>query len=95
MPNSAKAPALSMIAGARPGLRLSRVYSVIAGARPGLRLSWLYGNARCQVRQVNHRRWRRYYDATFRAAAFPGRRERSLCLFLVAWEGHQADKKAK
>jgi len=31
----------------------------------------------------------------FRAAAFPGRRERSLCLFLVAWEGHQADKKAK
>jgi len=36
-----------------------------------------------------------YYYATFRAAAFPGRRERSLCLFLVAWEGHQADKKAK
>jgi len=37
-----------------------------------------------------------YYDyATFRAAAFPGRRERSLCLFLVACEGHQADKKAK
>jgi len=36
-----------------------------------------------------------YYNATFRAAAFPGRRERSLCLFLVAWEGHQADKKAK
>jgi len=30
-----------------------------------------------------------------RAAAFPGRRERSSCLFLVAWEGHQADKKAK
>ncbi len=38
---------------------------------------------------------RLYYYATFRAAAFPGRRERSLCLFLVAWEGHQADKKAK
>ncbi len=36
----------------------------------------------------------RYY-ATFRAAAFPGRRERSLCLFVVAWEGHQADKEAK
>jgi len=35
------------------------------------------------------------FCATFRAAAFPGRRERSLCLFLVAWEGHQADKKAK
>jgi len=35
------------------------------------------------------------YNATFRAAAFPGRRERSLCLFLVAWEGHQADNKAK
>jgi len=34
-------------------------------------------------------------SAPFRAAAFPGRRERSLCLFLVAWEGHQADKKAK
>jgi len=32
---------------------------------------------------------------TFRAAAFPGRRECSLCLFLVAWEGHQADNKAK
>jgi len=31
----------------------------------------------------------------FRAAAFRGRRERSLWLFLVAWEGHQADKKAK
>jgi len=28
-------------------------------------------------------------------AAFPGRHERSLYLFLVAWEGHQADKKAK
>jgi len=36
-----------------------------------------------------------YYYATFRAAAFPGRRERSLCVFLVAWEGHQADNKAK
>ena len=31
---------------------------------------------------------------TFCAAAFPGRREHSLSLFLVAWEGHQADKKA-
>jgi len=36
-----------------------------------------------------------YYSATFRAAAFRGRRERSLRLFLVAWEGHQANKKAK
>jgi len=35
------------------------------------------------------------YNETSRAAAFRGRRERSLCLFLVAWEGHQADKKAK
>jgi len=34
-------------------------------------------------------------NTRFRAAAFPGRRERSLYLFLVAWEGHQADKKAK
>jgi len=31
----------------------------------------------------------------FRAATFPGRRERSSCLFLVAWEGHQADKRAR
>ncbi|HUU89818.1 MAG TPA: hypothetical protein VM238_01270 [Phycisphaerae bacterium] len=38
---------------------------------------------------------RQYYYATFRAAAFPGRRERSSCLFLVACEGHQADNKAK
>jgi len=36
-----------------------------------------------------------YSYVTFRAAAFRGRRERSSCLFLVAWEGHQADKKAK
>ena len=36
-----------------------------------------------------------HYYATFRAAAFPGRREGGLRLFLVAWEGHQADKKVK
>ncbi len=51
---------------------------------------------------VRERVVNQYDYATFRAAAFgirlrtgPGRRERSLCLFLVAWEGHQADKKAK
>jgi len=34
-------------------------------------------------------------QASDSAAVNLGRRERSLCLFLVAWEGHQADKKAK
>jgi len=46
-----------------------------------------------QSRRLTVRDW--YSYATFRAAAFPGRRERSSCLFLVAWEGHQADNKAK
>jgi len=31
----------------------------------------------------------------WRAAAFPGRRECSSCLFLVAWEGHQAEQKGE